>query len=173
MCDHLSVCENKHQFAFASYLSVQKDTTGSFASSCTDVTERGLNLHFVARSYLASESSRINSAKKGQLRTMNRVCQQCVGTHLRNRLTHQHTGQGRTTREVSRKKPFISCQFPQTRSTDTHFKCNDSVDEQERRLVRQHVDGRREIAHFFNAFSRLVGVSAGEILYHAFRTTPS
>jgi hypothetical protein len=49
----------------------------------------------------------------------------------------------------------------------------DAVHEEERRTVRKHVPGRRTIAHFPRAFRRFVGVSAGEILYHASRMTPS
>ena len=48
-----------------------------------------------------------------------------------------------------------------------------TIDEEERRSMRQYVDGLGKLAHLPSAFSKLVGVSAGDTLYHASRMTPS
>jgi hypothetical protein len=55
----LPINKDEHQVALARNLSVQQSTSGAFATSCTDMTQRCLKFQFIAWANLASEAGTI------------------------------------------------------------------------------------------------------------------
>jgi hypothetical protein len=66
--------------------------------------------------------------------------QNCDRSHLRNRLTHQYTGQSWSTWKMPCKKPFIASEMPRSRRRDARLYRSDFIHKQKRRSMGQHIN---------------------------------
>jgi hypothetical protein len=89
---------------------------------------------------LTPKTCAVETAEKRNSSCVIATHQNCDRAHLRNRLTHQYTGQSWSTRKMTCKKPFIASEMPRSRRRDTGLNRSDDIDKQKRRSMGQHIN---------------------------------
>ena len=142
------------------------------AGSCRQPTHLDREFKCVTRSYLAAEPSRIESSEERKLAGEAFIGKRLHAADLGDRLAHQHTGQRRSPRKVTREEGFLTGKCPGADSLRARVELGDFVDEEERGPVGQDLVGTRNTHASSSAASSFSGVALGLILYHACSILP-